>query len=349
MKVAYIVPSLRNMGPTIVINTLVKHLFNWGIDLTVYYFDDSESLMFPCPVCRIEKEQPFDFDKYDIIHSNMYRPDKYIYRWKHQIHKAKLVTTIHQDIFTNLRYNYNILISCIFTPVWKKYINSFHGKVYISKSLESIDKAQNSIVIPNGVDIELDSRNLNEMYVDKILKFKKDGFKIIGTYASINKGKGIDQLLSLAEMRHDIGVVIIGEGKEKKKLERYVIKVGINNRVLFLPYLKDPYNYLEYVDVYVMPSRNEGFGLSMIEAAMTGTPIICSDIPVFHEIFNENQVEFFKLENIKSMSVALDKILSNHKYYSTTIKNHVFGNFTGEIMAQRYLNYYKELLQNKEI
>ena len=39
-----------------------------------------------------------DFEQYDIIHSHCLRPDMYIARWKKKINRAKLVSTLHQDL-----------------------------------------------------------------------------------------------------------------------------------------------------------------------------------------------------------------------------------------------------------
>jgi len=46
----------------------------------------------------------------------------------------------------------------------------------------------------------------------------------------------------------------------------------------------------------VMPSYYEGFGLPVLEALTLGCPVICSDIPVFHELF-EDHVTFFDLNS----------------------------------------------------
>ena len=344
MKVAFIVPSLQNLGPTIVVNTIIKHLCYNGVEMSVYYFDESEAMDFNCPVYKIVNNSPIDFDSFDIIHSNMYRPDKYVYHWKHRIRKAKIVTTIHQDIFRNLRYNYNCIISVCFTPLWIKYIKKFDRKIFISNTIKNLYSFENSLVIHNGIDIEYNPQLANQLYVEKIWKLKQHGYTLLGTYAAINRGKGIDQLIELARMRKDLGIVIIGNGKEKHALQLLARRYNVNEQILFLPYLHSPYNYLQHIDIYVMPSRNEGFGLAMIEAAMVGVPVICSNIPIFHEIFIENQVVFFDLENIDSLSEAVNIILSKYKYYKDSIYSYVMNHFTGEIMAKKYLNLYNSIV-----
>ena len=54
-----------------------------------------------------------------------------------------------------------------------------------------------------------------------------------------------------------------------------------------------------------MPSRSEGFGLALIEAVQQKIPVICSDIDVFKELFTDDEVTFFKLEDHGSLSEAV--------------------------------------------
>ena len=109
MKIAFIIPSLTNKGPIIVVNTIIKNLIDKVDLIDLFYFDDKQDLIFPCKTYQIKFNKPINFDNYDIIHSHGYRPDKYLSLWKKNIHKAKIITTIHSDIKIDLFYNYNTI------------------------------------------------------------------------------------------------------------------------------------------------------------------------------------------------------------------------------------------------
>src|SRR5665647_3488542 len=64
-------------------------------------------------------------------------------------------------------------------------------------------------------------------------------------------------------------------------------------------------HYLKYFDFFIMPSRSEGFGLALIEAIQQKIPVICSDVAVFRELFHEDEVTFFKSEDLPSLVSAL--------------------------------------------
>lgn len=99
-----------------------------------------------------------------------------------------------------------------------------------------------------------------------------------------------------------------------------------------------------------MCSRSEGFGLALVEAALTKASIVCSDIEVFREIFNDTQVSYFVLDDVKSLSNAIDVALSDKgvlkgiEAYTRSLEK-----FSGEAMADNYLHIYKSVICNGKI
>lgn len=347
MKVALILPSLSNVGPCVVMHSLISVLYPKYVDFNVYYFDEKFGLDFPCPAYNINKVS-LDYDKYDIIHSNMYRPDSYVYKDRNKIHKAKLVTTMHQDISQNLQSTYNRLVSKVFTPIWLRRIACFDAVVPISNSIKELYKKRLnnlSYTIYNGVNVNYNPSNADSKIVDKIKDFRTNGLITIGTYAYLTFRKGIDQLIALLRYRDDVCLIVIGDGDAKQQLVDLSVDYHVNDRILFLPYVKDPYNYLKYVDIYAMPSRSEGFGLAIVEAAYTRTPIVCSDIDVFHEIFSSEQVSFFKINDVQSLSLAIDNAILKGKYLADMAYDQAVNCFSKNVMAQKYLDLYKSLLK----
>lgn len=352
MKIAYILPSLNNTGPNIVIQTLVKQIIEKVDAIDVYYFDESNfQIEFLCPVYQIDFSTRIDFEKYTIIHTNMYRPDKYIVKWNKTIDrsKIKLVSTVHQDIFTNLKYTYNLPVAVIFNFIWQRYLTKFDYVVAVSKKIQDLYKKYITQIdtIYNGVDIDYRPEIADKNIVKQIQQIKEKGFLIIGAYAEISKRKGLDQLFNLLDIRKDIALVIIGEGKEKKRLEDIAKTNDFTNRVIFFPYLNKPYNYLEYFDIYVMPSRSEGFGLALVEAIIAQKPIVCSNIKVFKEMFNEKEVSFFDRDDITSLSNAIDNALINTEQLINQSNIKVQNKFTASIMANNYLKLYQQLSTKK--
>lgn len=340
-----------NKGPIIVVDTIVRNLIGKVDKIDVYYFDEKYGVDFVCPTHKIDLNTPINFDEYDVVHSHMYRPDKYVCKWRKTIKRAKLISTIHQDIYQNLKFSYNLPVAILFTFLWKRYLRNMDGVAVISRKLLDLYSTSlpQSTLVYNGVEVEYNPIDADVDICNQIEKLHKQGRKIVGTYAAINKRKGIDQLFALLDIRSDIALVIIGQGEEKDRLEELTKQKKWGNRVLFFPYLTRPYNYLKHIDVYAMPSRSEGFGLAVAEAALTRTSIICSDIDVFKEIFDESQVVFFELENVSSLSRAVDLALNASCDKIESAYCRIQSNFTGEIMAANYFKLYTNICNDNSI
>ncbi len=69
--------------------------------------------------------------------------------------------------------------------------------------------------------------------------------------------------------------VIVGDGPERQNLEELANRLGVQGSVRFTGFLpEDPYGLMKSSRLFVFPSRREGFGLVVLEAAACGLPVI---------------------------------------------------------------------------
>ncbi|MCL1617179.1 glycosyltransferase family 4 protein [Bacteroides sp. ET71] len=348
MRIAYIVPSLQNQGPIVVVRNLVSFLVEWGHDVDVFYFDNLSSMNFKCPTKCIKMGEKIDFNSYDIIHSHCMRPDMYVAKWRRYITKARIISTLHQDTYRTFCYQYNPLFSYLFTRYWCHIQSKFDGVISISKQLENTYKSRiksSLTTIYNGCSIAFDD-NADKDIICSIQKLKAK-YKILGTYSYVTRRKGLNQVVHALKMLKDYAFIIIGEGPDIEPLKQMVQDLEVSERVLFFPYQKNPCNYLPYFDVYVMPSYSEGFGLAMVEGALAHKSIVCSDIPSFHEIFSNDEVRFFELDNICSLKEAILLAFENREENGKLAYLRAKENFTVEKMVHNYLCYYDVMLNGQ--
>jgi len=350
MRIAYILPSLVNTGPIVVVNNVVKYLTGKVDLIDVYYFDESSTtLSFDCNTFHISKSESIDFDKYHIIHSHTLWADVYLFRNRKKIKKAKIVSTIHQDTFTSFTIQFNRFISFFLGHYWCYIQRHFDAVVAISDQLKDrYSKLFPEIkTIYNGCNIT-DNEKVDEDIAKLITDYKERGYKILGSYAYISKRKGLSQVVTVLNQLPDYVYIIFGEGPYLNELKKEVVKFNVKDKVLFLPYVKAPYSYLKFMDIYMMPSYSEGFGLAMVEAALAKKSIVCSNLPSFHEIFSDKEVSFFELDNSASLINAITKayLEIDKKGILACLRANSF--FTAEIMADNHLQYYKELLQKSK-
>jgi len=146
----------------------------------------------------------------------------------------------------------------------------------------------------------------------------------------------------------DFCLVIIGDGPDLERLKNLVRGKGLDERCVFFGYKKNAYLFLEYIDIYMMTSYSEGFPLVMIEAAQYKKPIVCSNLPIFNEFFNENQVSFFELDNKHSLINAVKIAVNKKNILSKNIYDVYLEKYTKNIMGFNYYTEFKNLSKRKE-
>lgn len=113
---------------------------------------------------------------------------------------------------------------------------------------------------------------------------------IVGYCGRLATIKGVDILLkavgNLLVKGHDIGVVLVGEGEQRVLLESLGTKLGFGKRLYFAGRIPrdEIYAAIKGFDITVVPSREEGFGLSALESMAAGTTLIASDAGALPEI-----------------------------------------------------------------
>jgi glycosyltransferase involved in cell wall biosynthesis len=340
MRIALIVTRLEQLGPVIVMQTLVNCLsIDRSLDLKVFYLKQpvDPNIKILAPVEQLDLKK-FRFHDFDLIQTSGIRPDLFAF-WNRRKIKYH-VSTIHNLVFEDLTFTYNKLISYIFGNLWLILWTRADKLVCLSKSMKdyysrwfSPDKLE---VIFNGISVRNQSVLPDEDVIQVVNNYRKRGLKIVGTIGMLTRRKGIDQILyALADM-DGIALVIIGSGKELENLIHLAKKLKIIDRCLFCGYRSNAICYYNFFDIYISSSRSEGFGLTLAEAASEKIPIICSDIAVFMGLFNTAEVIFYKLNDVSSLKLALSTSIDVMKEKSGRAYERYKTDYTDKKMAEKY-------------
>jgi glycosyltransferase involved in cell wall biosynthesis len=88
----------------------------------------------------------------------------------------------------------------------------------------------------------------------------------------------------------------VGDGEEKESYEKMIAKLDLTNNIILLGKQKNPYLYVKCADIYVQPSRHEGYGITVLEARILKKIILASDLLPFREQI-VNDVNGYLIEN----------------------------------------------------
>lgn len=260
---------------------------------------------------------------YDIVHLH----DQYI--MSKLFVPANYVRTVHN---TNQHiHNYR----------WHKAI------IAISESVkQELDEKgySNSILINNGVNFDLIYRK-NEIYKHKGV------FKMVQVSRILFSQKGQDIMLDIIARVIDKGYSaihfdFIGDGEDFDKLKEMVIKKHLQSYITMLGNKSREYIYkhLRDYDLFVQPSRFEGFGLTVVEAMAAKIPVLVSKNEGPLQIIEKGTYGFYFInENVDD---AVDKIIGIiQKYPSEKFINDAFLHakkmYSVNRTAEEYIKVYK--------
>lgn len=184
---------------------------------------------------------------------------------------------------------------------------------YVRKDFCSLVPVKNADVLYNTIESEKIIR-LSEESVDKSI-FPENEIKICGI-GTLKRSKGFDRLLrihyKLYQEGYPIHTYILGEGEERKNLEKYVREKKLNETVTFLGYQTNPYKYLKRCDIFVCTSFAEGFSTAATEALIVGRPVCTVEVSGMKEMLGENNEYGIVTENDEeALYLGIKSLLDN--------------------------------------
>jgi hypothetical protein len=216
MRVAILLPKLVNQGPVIVARDLIDVLVQKEIYVEVFYFDNYTELDFNCKTTRISWRKKISFNSFDVIHSHMLRPDFYIWLHRNKKDNPLFVSTLHQNIYDNLKASYNSFIALLFSKIWLIFLNKQDVVVTLTKAmLANYARSIKSelVTIYNGRKLIYSG---DDFLPDDYLKIKdlKTKYNIIGTHCLLTNRKGVHQIIAALSLLPDFACVIVGVADE---------------------------------------------------------------------------------------------------------------------------------------
>lgn len=140
-------------------------------------------------------------------------------------------------------------------------------------------------VLPNSIDPDhFQPGPKNQALLDRYGLQEKTILMTLGRLDAGERAKGFDEVMEvlgpLAEEIPDLAYLIVGDGTDRARLEEKAQRLGLGDRVVFAGFIpeEEKVDHYRLADVYVMPSKWEGFGIVYLEAMACGVPVIGSSI-----------------------------------------------------------------------
>lgn len=343
MKILHIIYCMGIGGAqTMLVDIMNEQVKNDEVHLVVinsfYNNDLLKDISSDIKIHRIERKQG-SRNPIDIIHLNLL-----LWKLKPNIVHA------HDSSIVKLLFLRKIPICLTVhdTGLDSRYYNKYNAIIAISKAVNEDIKLRSdydSVIIPNGI------------CTDKILKrdriIKKNKYKIVQVSRLALPKKGQDILIEAIKLLNDKGyknicLDLIGRGKSESELKTLVKRLSVEDVVSFLGLKSRGYIYQHLCDydLFVQPSRNEGFGLTVAEAIAAKVPVLVSNIEGPMEIIENGKYGFyFSSGSIEECAQMIEKKYLNKVSIDTSLAlKHIKEMYDISVTVNRYRNVYNQIV-----
>lgn len=171
---------------------------------------------------------------------------------------------------------------------------------------------------------------------------------VIGAVGRLSPEKGFDVAIRALRDVPDATLVIVGGGSEQARLEELARELGVAGRLELVGWSDEPRRYLSGFDVFVLPSRQEGFPLAVVEAMLAGVPVVAADVGSVGEAVIDGETGLLApVEDAEAVAERLRRVLSEPelaRLLGDAGRDRAQKLFTAEAMARAFEALYREIL-----
>lgn len=213
--------------------------------------------------------------------------------------------------------------------------------VAVSKAVENYLKSvgvKNTTTIYTGIDTNL--YKPNSLYkLRKEYKIDNNVF-LIGIVAVLRSAKRHKDLIeAVSQIQENVKLVIIGDGPQWDNLQKLIKEKHLQEKVIMTGRRNDVAEILPDLDLFVLPSKEEALGTSILEASSAGVPVVASNIGGIAECVREDKngllFEAMNVNDLKEKLLTMIKDKEKYNYFKQNARNFIKENFSVEQMVKQ--------------
>jgi glycosyltransferase involved in cell wall biosynthesis len=225
--------------------------------------------------------------------------------------------------------------------------SNFTKRLYLEMFGEKLRRKTK--IIPGGVSLaQFQSTELTHKYIATInKKYNLSHKKVVLFTGRVIRSKGLEYLIKAAPKINGT-ILIVGDGPDRKQMEQTVKQKKLSN-VIFTGYIGDKthlHAFYERADIFVSPSMWEGFGLTILEAMITKTPVIASNHGGILSIIKHNVNGFLvSIRSVKDLAKSVNLLLEDEelrKKIGNEAYKTVLEYFTWEKVTDQFEELYRK-------
>lgn len=223
--------------------------------------------------------------------------------------QCRIISSYHDEVVPEGRLTRMIDWA---TMKWSRHIVCCSEAVRSSVEQRIGGSKEQFVVIPFGVD----TKRFNATVSDVSTGLQPE-LPVVGTVCRlVEPKKGLRYLLeAVAQLEQAAGkpvcqVLCVGDGPAKEDLRALTERLGIASRVVFTGMRRDIPQLLSLMDVFILPSLYEGFGIAILEAMAAGKPVVATTVGGIPEFVQQGQTGFLVPPgDAQALALAMKQLL----------------------------------------
>jgi len=288
-------------------------------------------------------EEYIQEDAVDLVHTHGYKADLYGYLAAWRCHKP-VVATCHNWVGGTAALG-------IYNHLDRMVLKKFNALAAVSDAVAHRLLAfgvptEKIKTIANGIDVTAFER------AQPLPLLKAEDGTVVGIVARLDLQKGFEYLLraarDLCKTTPDLKIVIVGEGPDREKIEEMIEQYGLQSNVILAGQQSNMPAVYAAMDIFVLPSLNEGLPMTVLEAMAASKPVIASRVGAIPSVIKDGEngllVAAKDSEGLRNAIASLLSDPERRRRLGDQAHAWVSQNYTSEAMALKYREMYEEVL-----
>ena len=202
--------------------------------------------------------------------------------------------------------------------------------------------AAHTVVLTNGIALQ----DIQAAIATPVHEFAGLSKPIILSVGRLHLEKGQDLLIGALRHLPNASLVLVGNGPRLRDWQELSTSLGVDKRIRFLGSSTRVYSLMKACDVYVQPSRWEGFGIAALEAMACGAKIVAADVPGLRDVVAPYGT-LFAPGDIDALARAISDALHSPREDQASLASVEWEEYSIQNVALRHEALYRSLI-NKD-
>lgn len=256
-----------------------------------------------------------------------------------QVISRRVDFPVHKNLFSKLKYNHKNIkrIICVSEKI----------KEITAPSLKNTDVLT---VVYSGIDLNRFTDCSNKNILRRYFNIP-EGNKIVANVAALAPHKDyftfVDTAALILKEKPDTTFLIIGQGSEKQQIAEYIFEKKMQHSIIFTGFRTDIPDILPEIDVFLITSKTEGLGTSILDAFACEVPVVATRAGGIPEIVKHEKTGL--LADIKDAEKLAENVIGI--FDNNELKEHIvreakkeIQNFTRQQTARKTMDEYQQII-----